>query len=163
MQALASCDVLLKYLDKERIFSACHVVEKNCPELPLTEALSELLRGIIKILSLSFISYLHCYVIWSSIKKCIFSLCFLILPELSVVESQRRVVSPCRVMHALEPYAKQFDLAIQQVRNSCAPFWVYTTFFLSGGWGQLLFVASEPEGKEVRAVLQSPMSTPLQS
>ena len=61
MQALASCDVLLTFLDKERIFSACHGVEKNCPELPLTEALSELLRGIIK--SFEFgLSFLNCIV-----------------------------------------------------------------------------------------------------
>lgn len=46
MQALASCGVLLTYLDNERKISASHGVGKHCPERPLTEALSDLLSGI---------------------------------------------------------------------------------------------------------------------
>ena len=63
MQALASCGVLLTYLDKEREFSASHGLGKNCPERPLTEALSDLLSGIIiSEFTLLSLTCMHAYI-----------------------------------------------------------------------------------------------------
>jgi hypothetical protein len=74
MQALASCGVLLTYLDNERKFSASHGVGKHCPERPLTEALSDLLSGMI--ISEFALVFLYLYVALHSymfVNECLYA------------------------------------------------------------------------------------------
>lgn len=60
--------------------------------------------------------------------------------ELSEIDSEPHVASPRHVMRALEPYAKQFDLSLQQVRKLISAHW----FFLKQIVVSLGFNLKEP-------------------